>query len=326
VFPQVARLGIARLDKVFGLKVVVYPSAKDSEPSVKQRADDLNRAFSDTNIKAIISTIGGEESIRILPYLDAKVIARNKKWFLGYSDCTSIHLFLFNLGIPSIYGGALMCQFATSGKSMLEFTERSIRAALFQGEERVEMFSSPKLLLDYNNWALGNRESLALPDMVDHDGWSWKGWAPGQKVQKARVFIGCLSTLIDHFIVKKYLPPFEVLNGCVFCVETSESMPCAGTVYGFFQALGVLGILHKFQAVCVGIPKTRFLGQKPGQGEEQFKLEQKEAILRAMRRFAPKLPLIFDLEFGHTDPQFMIPSGGHVDIDSDRKSIHFYYH
>jgi muramoyltetrapeptide carboxypeptidase LdcA involved in peptidoglycan recycling len=48
-------------------------------------------AFKDPNIKAIISTIGGEESIRILPYIDFELIKNNPKIFMGYSDTTVSH-------------------------------------------------------------------------------------------------------------------------------------------------------------------------------------------------------------------------------------------
>jgi muramoyltetrapeptide carboxypeptidase LdcA involved in peptidoglycan recycling len=43
-------------------------------------------SFSDPNTRAIIAIIGGDDSIRLLPYIDYKGIANNPKIFLGYSD------------------------------------------------------------------------------------------------------------------------------------------------------------------------------------------------------------------------------------------------
>lgn len=37
------------------------------------RAEDLMTAFSDPSIKGIISNIGGNDSIRILPYIDCEI-------------------------------------------------------------------------------------------------------------------------------------------------------------------------------------------------------------------------------------------------------------
>src|SRR3954467_512773 len=56
-----------------------------------RRADDLMEAFSDKSIKAIISNIGGEDSIRTLPFTDILVIRQNPKISCGFSDTTITH-------------------------------------------------------------------------------------------------------------------------------------------------------------------------------------------------------------------------------------------
>lgn len=88
-FPHRYEAGKKQLRDAFGLNIVETPNAlKPAEwvyNNPKARADDLMQAFADSSIKAIISTIGGEESVRILPYLDLKVIRDNPKIFLGYT-------------------------------------------------------------------------------------------------------------------------------------------------------------------------------------------------------------------------------------------------
>ena len=110
VFPELRQQGILRLEELLGLPARIMNSAritgKDLTPEL--RAADLNEAFGDTNIIAIVCTIGGDDNIRLLPYLNSELIARNPKPLLGYSDITSLHLFLFKLGVPSLYGGALL--------------------------------------------------------------------------------------------------------------------------------------------------------------------------------------------------------------------------
>lgn len=54
----------------------------------KDRADDLNSMFADREIDAIVCFRGGYGSIRIVPYLNLKVIRNNPKAFCGYSDIT----------------------------------------------------------------------------------------------------------------------------------------------------------------------------------------------------------------------------------------------
>jgi muramoyltetrapeptide carboxypeptidase LdcA involved in peptidoglycan recycling len=118
IFPWVYEQGIDRLRKIFHLEPVEYPTARQSPQYLSQnpqaRADDINKAFADPSIKAVIATIGGNDQIRILPYLDPKIILANPKIFMGYSDCTNMHLFLWNLGITSYYGGAIMTQLSQS--------------------------------------------------------------------------------------------------------------------------------------------------------------------------------------------------------------------
>ena len=90
IFMHRYELGKKRLEEEFGLKVITMPNAlKGSEYLNKHpeaRAKDLMDAFTNTNVKAIISMIGGDDTIRLLPYINYKTIKNNPKIFLGYSD------------------------------------------------------------------------------------------------------------------------------------------------------------------------------------------------------------------------------------------------
>ena len=61
----------------------------------KARADDLMAAFADETIDGIVSTIGGEDSIRTLPYLDLDLIRNNPKVFYGLFGYNYIACYLF---------------------------------------------------------------------------------------------------------------------------------------------------------------------------------------------------------------------------------------
>ena len=127
LFPWVYKQGLNRIKEIFELVPVEFPTACQSPEFLSQnpqvRAEDINVAFSDTSIKGIIATIGGIDQIRILPYLNKEVITLNPKIFMGYSDCTNLHLFLWNLGIVSYYGGAVMTQFAmAAGCKIIQLT------------------------------------------------------------------------------------------------------------------------------------------------------------------------------------------------------------
>ena len=91
-FPHRYEAGKRQLQEAFGVTVVEMPHALHSaewlERNPQARADDLMEAFRDPSIKAIFSTIGGDDSIRLLRYLDPEVMRSNPKIVMGYSDTT----------------------------------------------------------------------------------------------------------------------------------------------------------------------------------------------------------------------------------------------
>lgn len=68
------------------------------------RAADIMQAFTDPSVKAIMCSRGGYGSTRLLPMLDAKKIAANPKWLIGYSDISAMHAFMTRTGVASIHG------------------------------------------------------------------------------------------------------------------------------------------------------------------------------------------------------------------------------
>lgn len=322
LFPWVYKQGIESLKSVFQLEPIEFPTALQSPEYLSRnpqaRAEDINNAFADPSIRAIIATIGGNDQIRILPYLDKNIISANPKVFMGYSDCTNLHLFLWNLGIVSYYGGAIMTQFAMGG-GMQEYTIHSIRKALFDssiGEVQPAMEYSDADL----DW--GDRENLNKKrPMYPTNGWLWHNWS--NESIKGRLWGGCLEVLDFHLSVNRYLPDFECLNDTILFIETSEEMPTDGFVYRFIAALGELNLLKKFKAILAAYPKAQFCDKLPPGGREFFISQQQEAIKSALRDYEADIPVIFNMNFGHTDPQIIVPSGGLISIDSTKKTIRF---
>jgi len=96
--PDLVHAGIAALHAL-GYRTRLYPHALDRGPlyyagTLEHRLQDLHAAFADEAIDAILCTRGGWGSAELLPHLDAALIRRNPKPFLGYSDHTSLHIWL----------------------------------------------------------------------------------------------------------------------------------------------------------------------------------------------------------------------------------------
>ncbi len=90
--------GVDRLHTL-GYTTEVMPHALDRGPiyyagTAVERAADLMAAFADPKIDGILCTRGGWGSAELLPLLDASVVRVNPKVFVGYSDHTSLHIWM----------------------------------------------------------------------------------------------------------------------------------------------------------------------------------------------------------------------------------------
>lgn len=59
------------------------------------RAEDIQRAIEDKEIKALFFARGGYGSVRILDKVDFSALKDNPKWLIGYSDVTAILMHVF---------------------------------------------------------------------------------------------------------------------------------------------------------------------------------------------------------------------------------------
>src|SRR5690348_11170324 len=84
VAPAVHEQALERLAAVTGLVPVEFPTTRKLGASARDRADDLNAAFGDPEIRAVIATIGGDDEITVIPHLDSGAVAGDPKPFLGY--------------------------------------------------------------------------------------------------------------------------------------------------------------------------------------------------------------------------------------------------
>lgn len=82
----------------------IYKDTYKYTASDKERIDDLNEMLCDEAVKMIFFG-GGYGSVDLLPYIDYKKIRENPKFFLSYSDGTSILNAIYaQTGITTYYG------------------------------------------------------------------------------------------------------------------------------------------------------------------------------------------------------------------------------
>ncbi len=72
--------------------------------SDEERLSDIQRATDDPDVKAVLCSRGGYGMTRIVDRIDFTALERKPKWYVGYSDITSLHMWLSNVcGIASLH-------------------------------------------------------------------------------------------------------------------------------------------------------------------------------------------------------------------------------
>jgi LD-carboxypeptidase N-terminal domain len=97
---------MARLAKITGLVPGGVPTTRRLGASAQDRAPDLNAAFADPEVRAVLATIGGEDQITVVPHLDPEIVRGDPKPFLGFNDNTNVLNWLWNHGVAGFYGGS----------------------------------------------------------------------------------------------------------------------------------------------------------------------------------------------------------------------------
>ena len=156
-------LGKKRLEQL-GFNVVTMKNALKGIEYLynhpEKRVEDFMEAILDKDIKGIICNIGGDDTIRLLPYIDFEAIANNPKVFMGYSDTTINHFMMQKAGVVSYYGPAVMTDFAENN-NMHTYTLKYINEVLLENREDIVIKSSDKWTSEYLDWAIEENDNIS---------------------------------------------------------------------------------------------------------------------------------------------------------------------
>ncbi|GAA2516933.1 LD-carboxypeptidase [Pilimelia columellifera] len=320
VFPAVHDLAMRRLRDEFGLEPVEYPTTRRVGASPRDRAADLLAAFADPTVRAVLATIGGEDQLTVLPYLDPDIVTANPKPFLGYSDNTNLLNWLWNLGVVSYHGGSTMVHLGRGG-GVHPVSGGSLRDVLFTRGDR-ELSQVDAFIEDELDW--DDAASLdATAPTVPAPGWTWH---QPDRVVTAPTWGGNLEILHWNLAADRWIRPADDYAGCVLLLETSEEMPSADEVFRMLRNAGERGLLGQFPAVLVAVAKASNLRRDATMDQRRrYRAGQREAVLRALAMYNPSAMAVFDVDFGHTDPQWILPYGGSVTVDGPARRVIAHY-
>jgi muramoyltetrapeptide carboxypeptidase LdcA involved in peptidoglycan recycling len=314
--PEVHEQAMRRLAEVTDLVPVEYPTTRRIGASAQDRAADLNAAFADPEIRAVLATIGGEDQITVVPHLDPELVRADPKPFLGYSDNTNLLNWLWNHGVAAFHGGSTQVHLGP-GPAVDEVHATSLRAALLTGErlEITEPGESEDIGRDWKDPAAlteyGHREPT--------EPWTWAG--PPKSVTGG-TWGGCAEVVQWVLTAGRFPADPSVLEGGVLLLETSEEL-IPGREFGrILRSLGERGLLVAVDAVLVARPPTSSFDVNPTPAERAARrAEQRDIAIETVQRYNPQAVVVVGVPFGHTRPQWILPYGGSVTVDSAKQQL-----
>lgn len=322
IYPHVYDLGIERLQSVFNLEPVEFPTAKKDDDYLtehpNERAADIEEAFADPEIRGVIATIGGNDQLRILKHLDAEVLRNNPTRFYGISDNTNLSHFLWNQKIVSFYGGHLLTDLAFPG-SLPKYMASAIRRALFD-ESIGTIQPAPEFTDQDLDW--GDPKNLkGQPEWEANPGWLWRG---GNNSVEGRTWGGSLEITYLQVAANRYLPDGDTLNGSILLLETSEELPSPSAIRRMLLGMGERGLLNRFDGFLIGRVKARsHTVSRTEEERETYRRQVRVAIEDSITNYNSSAPIVFNVDFGHTNPVAPVPIGGMVSIDPGSEQISF---
>ena len=318
-------IGVRRL-REFGLDPVFMPNALKGitflKEHPKKRAEDLKAAFLDDDIKGIICAIGGDDTYRLLPYLmeDAKFIEavqEHPKLFTGFSDTTINHLMFYRLGLQTFYGPSFICDLGEIADEMLPYTKAAFLS--YFENNGIDTICPSEIWYeerkDFSAQAVGT-------ERIAHEETHGFELLQGEEKFEGELLGGCLESIYDILSSTKYadereicekyhiFPAKEEWTGKILFAETCEEKPKPELFRKELEALKEKGVFDVINGVIVGKPQ-----------DEMFYEEYKKIWLEVVDN--PKLPILYNVNFGHALPRAALPYGARVQVNVKEQKIVF---
>jgi len=311
ICPHIYDEGIKNLEGL-GFNIIEYPTARmDAEEiynNPQKRAEDINAAFANDNIHGIISTIGGSDSVRILKYLDIETIKRNPKFIMGYSDFTTINTYLNLQDLVTFNGPSIMAGFSQLNSFPMEY-RKYIKDYLLNPNEMnlLPIFSGYSD--GYPEWADKNNIGKIKP-VQKNDGIHY---LQGSGSFSGTLFGGCIEVL-EMMKGTDFWPKKDFWDNKILFLETSEDKPSIDYITFWLRNYGAMDVFDRLSGVLFGRARD-------------YSIEEKEKLDAAIKSVIQiefgnsTLPILTNLDFGHTDPQIILPLGINIEVDINNKTL-----
>ena len=263
--------------------------------SIENRVEDLNEAFADKNVKAILTVIGGFNSNQMLDYIDYENIKNNPKIFCGFSDITALLDSIYaKTGLVTYYGP----HFSSFGMEKgFEYTLEYFKKMFCQNDpiqiNESEKWSNDAWFIDQEN-----------REFIDNDGI----FVINEGEAEGKIVGGNLCTL-NLLHGTQYMPDLE--DSILFLED--DGMAEKAFLWEFDRNLESLIMqkgFDKVKAIVIGREEKNSAMSK----QRWIKLIENKAKLK-------NIPVVAGLDFGHTTPIFTFPIGGKAKLKAINNNV-----
>lgn len=272
-----------------GFKILEGESVKElpqnhTAGSVDKRVADIHNFLRDDSVSCIIAFWGGFNSNQLLDKLDYDLIAEKRKVFIGYSDVTALTTAITSKTGLITFSGPGVISFAKP--QPFDYTWEYFEKACMHTEDILvvasERYADDMYFLREDNdhrIFKENKGSIVFKD----------GSAKGQ------IIAGNLQTLL-LLQGTEYL---ENVDGKILFIEEDETSTPAH-VDRFMCQMHQLGWFNKIAGLVIG----RFT--------EHSQFSKDDTLKEILHRYldTSSFPVLYDVDFGHSDPMITIPHGG----------------
>ena len=273
-------------------KHVSDPMDECNSTSIESRVEDLNMAFSDKDVSCVLCVIGGHNSNQILPYLDYEIIKNNPKLFMGFSDITALSNAIYSMTGLVTYSGPT---YSTFGQELnFEYTLDYFKKCLMSD---LEYEILPSKSWSNDKWYIDQKNINLIPN---------SGYVVINSGQSSGTLLGGNLCTLNLLQGTKYFPSLK--DSILFIEDDEES-----NINNFDRDLESLTQVIGFSEVK-GIVIGRF--------EKISEVELKDIVRMVKnKKMLDRIPVIANVDFGHTSPMITFPIGGEVSINASKEKI-----
>lgn len=267
-----------------------------SAGTIMDRVNDIHELLMNKKVDVLMAYWGGANTNEILPYLDYSLFAKYPKPIIGFSDTSALLLAVHKLsGIKTYHGPA-----------GITFDKPEPFEYSFDYFSKVLMEKNKEIVIeDSSDFA---DDLYFLRTDSDH---RIKNKNVGRKVFRSGTASGkIIASNLQTLLVLAGTKFFPDLRGKILFLEEAEEENTK-MIHRFFTHLSQVIDLNTLAGICIG----RFCSQSGFSSSDSEEMIYKEVFKDV------KIPIIYNLDFGHTDPMFTLPLGGEAIIDTEQNIL-----